>query len=149
MMTTMPAMRPARAQAALPTYTPYLCPIPFIPEGAGTVRRHARTVLNSWKVNASAIEDAVLVISELVTNAVVHALPPAVLRLSLTRRDGCRDLHIEITDGGPQHPSQRSPENPQPEEHGRGFSIVTALCTDSGIQSHSGKTTRWVDINGV
>ena len=60
----------------------FRCPLPHLPEAVAPVRRRAHTVLTSWNLPAATIEDAVLVISELVTNAVTHARPPAVLHLS-------------------------------------------------------------------
>jgi len=45
-------------------------------------REHARTALTSWGL-ASLIDDVTLVISELVTNSVVHAAPPILLSLHL------------------------------------------------------------------
>ena len=37
-------------------------------------------------------------VSELITNAVVHALPPATLRVSRAADGGCRAVRVEVTD---------------------------------------------------
>jgi anti-sigma regulatory factor (Ser/Thr protein kinase) len=86
------------------------------------------------------------VISELISNAISHALPPAVLRLSVPEIDGRRVLRIEVTDGGPQPRSGRQPAGPCPEEHGRGISIVIALSVRCGTRSHPDGITRWADL---
>jgi hypothetical protein len=57
----------------------YTCPLPHIPEAVRTMRHRARTVLRGWAIPAATTDDAVLVISELVTNAIAHALPPRYL----------------------------------------------------------------------
>ncbi|MBA2950572.1 ATP-binding protein [Streptomyces himalayensis] len=123
----------------------HLCPVPHIPEAVAAVRRRARTVLAGWSLPPDTADDALLVISELVTNAVTHARPPAVLRLARTQVDGHRALRIEVTDAGPASHGQR-PSDLQPEEHGRGIPIVAALSARHGVRSHCGGVTRWADI---
>lgn len=67
-------------------------------------------------------DTALLVVSELVTNAVKHA--PGPLRLELTLRDSA--LVISVHDGSPTGPVVRQPD---PERiGGHGMEIVTALC---------------------
>lgn len=54
-----------------------LWPLPHRAEAARTARRLAHTVLGGWGVVQETIDDALLVVSELITNAVEHALPPS------------------------------------------------------------------------
>lgn len=124
-------------------------PLPHIPEAVGLVRRRAQTVLTGWKLPPATIEDAVLVISELVTNAVTHALPPAVLQLSRTVADGPRALRIEVTDAGPAGSVPRPADGRTPAEHGRGNGIVSALATRHGTRAVPGGITRWADLPAV
>ncbi|WP_067279760.1 ATP-binding protein [Streptomyces jeddahensis] len=123
----------------------HVCPVPHIPEAVAAVRQHARTVLADWKLPPDTTEDALLVVSELVTNAVTHARPQTVLRLAWTRLDGRRALRIEVTDGGPVSLAER-PADLQPDEHGRGIPIVAALSARHGVRSDCGGVTRWADI---
>ncbi|MET7796559.1 ATP-binding protein [Streptomyces decoyicus] len=127
----------------------FLCPLPHIPEAVGFVRRRAQTVLAGWNLPSATIEDAVLVISELVTNAVSHALPPAVLHLSRTDAEGLRALRIEVTDAGPAQCARRPVDGGQSEEHGRGSGIVTALSVRHGVRAHRGWITRWADLRAA
>lgn len=124
----------------------FLCPLPHIPEAVGFVRRRAQMVLTGWNMPPGTVDDAVLVISELVTNAVSHALPPAVLQLSRTGAEGLRALRIEVTDAGPAAGARRPVDGGQPGEHGRGSGIVTALSVRHGIRAHRGRVTRWADL---
>lgn len=51
------------------------------PRAPYSARHEARPVLAAWGLDDDQIYDTLLVISELVTNAVSHALPPVVLHL--------------------------------------------------------------------
>ncbi|MEV6760338.1 ATP-binding protein [Streptomyces sp. NPDC051105] len=124
----------------------HVCPVPPVAGAVSTVRRRAAAVLADWNVSAEIVEDALLVVSELVTNAIIHARPPAVLRLSWVPRDGARTLRIEVSDAGPEHSSGWCPAGIDPDEHGRGETIVHALATRHGIHVHLGGVTRWADL---
>src|SRR5690348_11256707 len=63
-----------------------------------TARRRARVVLEAWGLDEEQVYDTLLVISELVTNAVTHALPPVVLHLYVTGGDG--QVRVCVSDGG-------------------------------------------------
>jgi two-component sensor histidine kinase len=104
------------------------------------------TVLADWNVSPQIVEDALLVVSELGTNAIVHALPPAELRLSWVRGDALGTLRVEVSDAGPARAAGQPPEGIDPDEHGRGEQIVHALATRHGIRVHSGRVTRWADL---
>ncbi|NBM14523.1 ATP-binding protein [Streptomyces sp. GC420] len=124
----------------------HVCPLPHTPVAASTVRRRVRAVLDAWNLSPEAAEEALLVVSELFTNAIVHALPPAVLRLCWRGADGLGTLHVEVTDGGSSLPTGRSAAWADPDEHGRGLGIVQALAARHGIRVHSGGITRWADL---
>ncbi|WP_409474359.1 ATP-binding protein [Streptomyces sp. HC307] len=123
-----------------------VCPLPHVPGAVSIVRRRVREVLADWKVFPEIVEDSLLVVSELLTNAIVHALPPAMLRLSWARGDGLGSLRIEVTDAGPVPAAEQSRAGIDPDEHGRGEEIVHALATRHGISVHSGGVTRWADL---
>ncbi|MER6078874.1 ATP-binding protein [Streptomyces sp. NPDC001833] len=124
----------------------YVFPMPPVAGAVSDVRRRAGAVLAAWKVSPDVIEDALLVVSELLTNAIVHALPPAVLRLSWMRDAGLGTLRIEVTDAGP---AGQPPAGIDPDEHGRGEEIVHALATRYGIETRPGAVTRWADLVAV
>ncbi|MEU6570422.1 ATP-binding protein [Streptomyces parvulus] len=127
----------------------YTCPLPHIPEAVRTMRHRARTVLGGWAIPAAAADDAVLVISELVTNAIAHALPPAVLRLSLPTADtGQKALRVEVTDAGPALTAGPACADAPSvlAECGRGEGIVGALALQHGIFYRAARITRWADL---
>ncbi|WP_308429014.1 ATP-binding protein [Streptomyces brasiliensis] len=116
-------------------------PLPHIDEAVSVVRRRVQAVLADWRVCEQILDDALLVASELLTNAVIHALPPADLRLTWEGNDGLGILRVEVTDAG--RALGQSPEGIDPDEHGRGEQIVHALATRHGIHVHAGGVTRW------
>lgn len=143
---SVPATNPSDAEETQPSRAELVCALPHIPEAVSVIRRRARTVLAQWRVPTSTADDALMVISELTTNAIVHALPPTVLRLSLPEVGGRRALRIEVTDSGPLPQRRPSHDSPRPAEHrenGRGTGIVAALSARHGISRRSERTTRW------
>ncbi|MBI0294787.1 ATP-binding protein [Streptomyces sp. PRKS01-29] len=124
----------------------HVLPVPHICEAVATVRRRAHALLSEWELSADRLDEALMVISELVTNAILHALPPAVLRLRWTECEGGTGLRIEVTDGGPVPADQRADEDIEPDEHGRGLGIVTALSTRHGSHTCHEGITWWADL---
>lgn len=81
---------------------------------------HARSLVAGFtrgRLPRAVCENAVLLVSELASNAVVHALAPEPMRLQLSLRGEC--LHVDVTDGGPCF---NPPAHPQPREDG-GFGL--------------------------
>src|SRR5690242_12551251 len=107
----------AQVKTLLQTAYEHVCPVPPVPGAVSAVRRRTAAVLADWSVCPHLVEDALLVVSELVTNALLHARPPAVLRLSWVQGEGGRALRIEVTDAGPALPVSRSLIGVDPDEH--------------------------------
>ncbi|MEV6313665.1 ATP-binding protein [Streptomyces sp. NPDC051776] len=109
-------------------------PLPHSPLAAAQARRHVRDVLATWGFGGGELAESVeLVASELVTNAVRHAVCPCgctrgVIALALWSGDG--RLRVEV--GDPARTPPRWPEGlpgvPDTEScGGRGLAIVAAL----------------------
>lgn len=137
-----PDTRGAAQPAGAPHDREFMCPVVHAARDVGCTRRRVDALLARWNVSPDVVEDALLVISELVTNAVTHALPPAVLKV--TSRRGI--LRIEVTDGGPTH--KQGTEGLH-DEHGRGICIVTAVATQHGTVAHAGGVTHWAELHPV
>ncbi|MEV6418297.1 ATP-binding protein [Streptomyces sp. NPDC051662] len=91
-------------------------------------RQWVRATLADWSHPAAdgIVDDALLVMSELVTNAVLHACGP--IRAHLERRpDG--SVHIAVDDGGP---AESSRPHELAGDHGRGLDVISALAADHG-----------------
>ncbi|WP_128380673.1 ATP-binding protein [Streptomyces cavernae] len=130
----------------VPPGSEHVIAISHIPEAVRTLRHRSRALLIQWGLCPDAVDDALLVISELATNAINHALPPAELRLSRPEVDGRRILRIEVSDAGPVPRSSSSPDRPHPDENGRGLSIVAALSLRHGAHLAAERTTQWADL---
>jgi anti-sigma regulatory factor (Ser/Thr protein kinase) len=94
----------------------------------GEARRAVRTTFTQWRL-PSVVNNAVVAVSELVTNAVRHGLPP--VHLLLRRRPG--QVRMEVDDARPELlVAQVTPDLLA--ESGRGLAIVDELADDSGSQ---------------
>lgn len=99
---------------------------PATPQQVGEARRFLAAVLDG----RSAADDAVLCLSELASNAVLHsrsATPSAQFAIRATLKND--QLRVEVSDdGGPWH----SPDAGGDQQHGRGLVIVNGLATAWG-----------------
>jgi CheY-like chemotaxis protein/anti-sigma regulatory factor (Ser/Thr protein kinase) len=87
------------------------------------------------------VEDAEIVVTELVTNAFVHAGTPCELRAGL----GERSLRLQVTDYGPGMPDPRSTDDRA--EHGRGLLLVSVLCVAWGVEAlPDGGKVVWAEL---
>ncbi|MGW2639330.1 ATP-binding protein [Streptomyces sp. NPDC001348] len=91
----------------------------------------------------AAAEDVLLVVSELVTNACLHAEGPDELVLACDNKV----IRIEVTDRGSGQPAPRTPHRAG-RPGGHGMFIVQRLCLDWGVvrtAGASGKTV-WAEL---
>ncbi|MEU9186760.1 ATP-binding protein [Streptomyces sp. NPDC048484] len=105
--------------------------LPPTPASVGLARRNVRELLSVWGVDPESCDNAVLVTSELVTNALTHTASKwIVCRL---RTDGHR-LHLEVEDQnrGLAIPAQRT-AGPD-DQGGRGLMLVGVLSSDWGVR---------------
>ncbi|MER6434489.1 ATP-binding protein [Streptomyces sp900105245] len=119
------------------------------PLAPATARHQARPALAAWGLTEGQIYDTLLVISELVTNAVTHALRPVILHLHAAT-DGSGHVQVHVSDGGPQPTSQTWAAMRPDDEHGRGTTIVSALadgaCATGDVD---GLIDHWADLTAA
>lgn len=90
-------------------------------------RRFVRETFAGWGISR-AVDDALIVVSELVTNAITHADSPCQVRLSIDDTS----VRVEVLDDGVGTPD---PQPPSPtSEHGRGLHLISALTAAWGIE---------------
>ncbi|MGW4563576.1 ATP-binding protein [Streptomyces sp. NPDC004561] len=122
--------------------------LPALPTAVGTARRVVRDLLTAWSVPDAVRDDAVLVTSELVTNALVHA---AGRRISCRLRGAAGRVRIEVEDeeAGPALPVVRRPR--PDDQHGRGLFLVEALSLDWGVVVLPGRPARvvWAELTSA
>ncbi len=109
------------------------------PESVSAGRDFLAKTLSSWGY-AEAMDNARLLLSEVLTNAVQHGQGP--IGVHLCRTDA--DLTVEISDHSPALPQPR--QAGEDEESGRGLLLVRALADDWGVRpTDAGKTT-WFSL---
>lgn len=110
------------------------------PAAVGPARGYFRSVLTTWGVDPDTIDTAILCLSELVTNAVIHTDFGCELRavldrgvLTMTVRDGGSSRVVDVS---------RVPSEPLA-VHGRGLQIVSALSSRWGSELDAAGMTVW------
>jgi anti-sigma regulatory factor (Ser/Thr protein kinase) len=115
--------------------------LPCEARSAGIARRFVLDMLSRWGHFPNA-ETAALLVSELVTNAVLHARTP--LHLSL-RTTGGR-IRVEVSDGDRERPTLRDPEPVSP--GGRGLVLVDRLASAWGVEERPTGKVVWFELSG-
>lgn len=113
------------------------------PSSVARARRLTRARLSGWAVCEDTCDTAALVVSELVTNAIVHT---AGERVACELHDQGDLVRIAVRDEGcapdEPHPAPQRPE----EEHGRGLLLVEALCRGWGAQQAGPGLLVWAEL---
>jgi anti-sigma regulatory factor (Ser/Thr protein kinase) len=110
------------------------------PASVRKARGFTADVLADDGVEASVIEVAVLLVSELVTNAVVHARGP----ICLTVHTDAHWVRIEVEDAGHRRPVLRAATLDAVD--GRGLLVVDKLATDWGTEQRATHKVVWFEI---
>lgn len=113
------------------------------PGSPAQARRLTRARLTGWSVCEDTCDSAALIVSELVTNAIVHTASDVVV---CELHDGEELVRIAVRDQGcaPGEPKP-SPQRGE-EEHGRGLLLVDALCHAWGAQEHGPGLLVWAEL---
>jgi anti-sigma regulatory factor (Ser/Thr protein kinase) len=121
------------------------------PTAAAAARRFVRDTLQTWLISGAAadghglVDDAVLLTSELVTNAVVHAGTAVEVTCKLTEGG----VEVVVSDG---HPARLVPEPPENEHipaertSGRGLLLPAALASAWGVTYGRAAKAVWFRI---
>jgi anti-sigma regulatory factor (Ser/Thr protein kinase) len=116
--------------------------VPFAPSSVAEARRVMATDLAGRDVPDFLVEDAMLVLSEILSNALKHAKPLPSGRVQVRWAPTPDGVEVEVTDGGAQT-RPRATSATISATGGRGLSIVTDLSRDWGVRDEDGQTTVW------
>ena len=116
--------------------------LPCAPASVSLARRALSDELTQAGVFDAAVSDAVLVISELLSNAILHAYPLAGERLQVAWAVSAGSVEVAVSDGG--SPTVPHAEHPSVSSvGGRGLSIVAHLCQTWGVRTDDVGLTVW------
>ncbi|MEU0536610.1 ATP-binding protein [Amycolatopsis tolypomycina] len=110
------------------------CVLTDVAGGLAAARRFTRLALLAW-TDGAAVDDALLVVTELATNALCHGSGDPVLRLTV---DGT-DVRIEVFDDNPAPPVRR----PAGADGGWGLALVDRLSSVRGTERHGRGKVVW------
>jgi anti-sigma regulatory factor (Ser/Thr protein kinase) len=103
------------------------------PASAGRARRLVRSILGP-ETPVDVVEIVELLVSEVVTNVIVHATSPPELRVDTSPRR----VRVEVRDRDADRPATRRPLKDPTATSGRGLSIVDQLATAWGTDTKPG-----------
>lgn len=121
--------------------------VPHSPASVPRTRKEIVRDLLGRDVPRQVVDEAEMVVAELLGNAVRHAgpLPDGTVRVQWQVKGGV--VELDVTDGGgrttpkPLHPSTYS-------THGRGLRIVRSLAHEWGVMDEDRGRTVWVCLGG-
>jgi anti-sigma regulatory factor (Ser/Thr protein kinase) len=115
-----------------------------VPEAAAEARHLVSDALQAWNL-PQLVEDAELIVSELVSNTVAHAVGDCIqvtmLRLSRQR------VRISVVDRDSRHPERRAPDADG--ERGRGLLLVEACSSQWGVRVIPGEKSVWSELEAA
>ncbi|MEV7124441.1 ATP-binding protein [Streptomyces sp. NPDC093260] len=139
-------MQAPRTQSPTPAHT-FTQRFSATRRGARLARLLAAHQLTEWghPHGTEAHDTVVLVVAELVANAVLHGrVPGRDFALSLSCDAGRGIVRIEVTDTHPALPARKAPGTD--EDGGRGLLLVDALAADWGVRDRLGPgKTVWAE----
>ncbi|MFD3525026.1 ATP-binding protein [Streptomyces sp. NPDC058653] len=126
--------------------------VPHGPAGVGQARHRMREQLRGRGMSDGVVDDAVLILSELLSNACRHGRPLGRAEIgdgdvhAAWEVDQAGRLTVEVTDGG--GPTRPVPATPSVTARGgRGLNIISSLAQDWGVRNGSaGEVTVWVVV---
>ena len=116
--------------------------LPCAPASVALARKALSDELRAAGVFDHAVADAALVISELLSNAILHAYPLPGERLQVEWAMDSSSVEVAVSDGG--SPSVPRAGHPLPSSvSGRGLRIVEHLCKTWGVRTDDVGLTVW------
>ena len=91
--------------------------------------------------HSEVVDDAVLLVSELVTNSVLHGGPPVVVAVDCDEAT----LQVRVRDGSPTLPAPRDAASA--DENGRGLALVAEMSADWGVDTEEDGKHVWFVIH--
>ncbi|MEU6309638.1 SpoIIE family protein phosphatase [Streptomyces sp. NPDC047014] len=130
-----PAVRPARRTM--------LTVAQAEPERIAGARRQIRELLHDW-ADEEQVDSVVLMVSEMVTNVLVHTDGDAVLVAEAAGELGTRRLRVEVADASDELPHKRHPG--EMASSGRGVLLMEMLADAWGVDPRGEGKSIWFEL---
>ncbi|MFJ2442280.1 SpoIIE family protein phosphatase [Streptomyces sp. NPDC087658] len=114
------------------------------PERIGTVRRQLRELLHDW-ADGEQIDAAELMVSEMLTNVLVHTDGDALLVAEARGTQGGRRLRVEVADASDDLPHRRHPG--ELASSGRGLMLMEMLADAWGVDPRGEGKSIWFELH--
>ncbi|KQV12034.1 MULTISPECIES: ATP-binding protein [unclassified Kitasatospora] len=115
------------------------------PESVSVARHELRRVLAGWGWEGGPLDDAVLICSELVANAIVHTAPGLGDEIRVRVQESEGDCRIEVLDSRPDL-MPVTPTAAPSGEGGRGLLLVRACAADMDVVTTRGRKKVWARV---
>ncbi|MEV4679785.1 ATP-binding SpoIIE family protein phosphatase [Streptomyces kurssanovii] len=113
------------------------------PERIAAARRHLRELLHDWE-DMEQVDSAVLMVSEMVTNVLVHTDGDALIVAEVAHHTPKRRLRVEITDTSDELPHRRRPG--EMASSGRGLLLTEMLADNWGVDPRGEGKSIWFEL---
>jgi anti-sigma regulatory factor (Ser/Thr protein kinase) len=117
------------------------CELPVSHEAPARARRFLKTAACP-EHHSALLDDAMVLVSELVTNSVLHGGPPLAVAVEC---DGTF-LQVRVCDGSRTLPAPRAAG--QGDENGRGLALVATMSDDWGVEPDADGKLVWFVLHG-
>ncbi|WEO96346.1 SpoIIE family protein phosphatase [Streptomyces sp. FXJ1.172] len=113
------------------------------PDRIADARRHLSELLHDW-ASPEQVDSAVLLVSEMVTNVLVHTDADALLLAEVTGEPVTRRLRVQVTDTGDDLPHRRRPG--ELASSGRGLMLIELLADAWGVDPRGEGKSIWFEL---
>ncbi|GGW18093.1 SpoIIE family protein phosphatase [Streptomyces capoamus] len=113
------------------------------PERIAEARQQLRELLHDW-ASAEQLDSAVLLVSEMLTNVLVHTDADALLLAEVTGGSAGRRLRVEVFDTGDDLPHKRRPG--ELASSGRGLMLIELLADAWGVDPRGEGKSIWFEL---
>lgn len=113
------------------------------PERIAAARQQVREMLHDW-ADPEQVDSAVLMISEMATNVLVHTDGDALMVAQASGEHGERRLRVEVADGSDELPHKRRPG--EMASSGRGLVLMEMLADAWGVDPRGDGKSIWFEL---
>ncbi|WP_433857207.1 ATP-binding SpoIIE family protein phosphatase [Streptomyces kronopolitis] len=113
------------------------------PERIAEARRQVRELLHDW-ADPDQVDSAVLMVSEMVTNVLLHTDGDALLVAEVTGERGSRRVRIDVADSSDELPHRRCPG--ELASSGRGLVLLELLAGAWGVDPRGDGKSTWCEL---